>query len=148
MNHFNHKLKDLSEEMRFVANKLIKYTSPKCHPKIEKDLIFIKTRVVIVDGYELVLFFSISQYDKRKHETLHIMSNDFNFLPFNLVSRVGRTFLGNKNLHLVELIKNGKKLYIWNVWLDENQNPTEVRVLQMNKTLTFEGWEYKYIYPD
>ena len=51
------------EHMRNVGDQLIPYNFPQASPHLEDDLNKIKSRDVVVDGYNVILHFSKSDYD-------------------------------------------------------------------------------------
>lgn len=140
-------LEDIVEQMRNVADDLVPYTFPRNHPKYEQDISFLKTRYYTVDGYDLILYFSRADYEKYYQETLQLLSRTNSFLPFYLVSKIGRIFLGSHNLYLTEIFRNNKKLYLWTIWTDKDGKPSQIKHQRFVEECEFEGFNYRYVLP-
>lgn len=136
---------DLVEEMKNIGDILVPYNWPQNDPKLENDLNSLKTRFFDIDGYSLVVHFSRADYKTHFLETLQIMGDKAPFLPFCLVSKLGRRFLGSHHLYLVELIKNNRKIYCWTVHLDRNGRPIEPVHKQKSQFCEYDGFGYYYL---
>lgn len=141
-------LEDTIEQMKIVADDLVPYTFPRNHPKYENDISFLKTRYLTIDGYDTILYFSRADYGKYYQETLQLLSLTNSFLPFHLIAKIGRKFLGSHYLYLTEIIKNNKKLYLWTVWTDKDGKPREVKHQKFVEECEFEGFNYRYVLPN
>lgn len=111
------KLKQHIEEMKNLAEILIPYTPPK-YPK-DDDISWFKSRDIIVDGIPIIAHYSIIDYGDLKPIVLTIGAKNSPFLPFGLVCKIARMFLGNENLSLFEYTKEGSKIYSWMVLFQE-----------------------------
>ena len=109
---------------------------------------FLKTRYLVIDGYYVILYFSRSDYDRFYQETLQILSQNNTFLPFHVVIKVAKKFLGSHCLYLTEMIRSDRKLYIWSVWLDKDGKPSEVQYQKYAEECEFDGTKYKYVLPN
>jgi len=113
-------------EMRTVAKQLLPHSFPQKTRQDEADIAVLKKREILVDGYEVVVYFNNAHYGDRILETLQVYGRYFSFLPFYLVCKVARAFLGDDKLSLVEVIhssagkidKTCKKIYVWTLYYD------------------------------
>ena len=142
------KIKDIIDSMRALGERLIKYNFPKVMPSaMEDDLSVFKQREAILDGYPVVLHYQKADYDNHLMETLQIYGKNSPFLPFSLVCKLGRRFLGPSHLSLVEIFKDNRKVYIWSVCVDKTGNaipsPYEMEI----EECIFEGFNYIYLQP-
>jgi hypothetical protein len=141
-------LKETVARMRGLGEVL----SPFNCAKNEDDISVLKTREIVVDGYEVVVYYTKSHgYPKgadHSTEVLQIYGSYSPFLPFNLICKLAKAFLGNEHLSLVELFKGNRKVYCWAVNQDSSgkviPTPFEVEVEQC----TFEGLKYSYMQPN
>lgn len=101
--------------MRNMATYLIKYTSPKVSYEEEFQITPLKVSVMVIDGYDMAVNFSISDFDEYTTETIQIQSAYTNFLPFNIVVKTAQLFLGFEQLCYTDFWKNHKKVYCWTV---------------------------------
>ncbi len=102
-------------EMKALAESLTPYTPPK-HPK-DEDISWLKSRDIIVDGVSMVVHYSVSDHGDLKPCLLTIGCKNVPFIPFTIVCKVARMFLGTENLTLFEYTKGGSKIYSWMVLL-------------------------------
>jgi len=137
----------IADHMRNVGEQLVPYNFPQASPQLEDDLNEIKSRDVVVDGYNVILHFSKSNYDDHYLETLQVIGKNTSFLPFSLIAKVGRKFLGGHHLSLVEIYKDGRKIYCWSVTLNRRGCPIASSYEQDGERCTYEGFEYSYMDP-
>jgi len=140
-------LNQIIEEMKNVADILVPYNYPKHDPRLENDIAVLKTRVVEVDGYTVVLHFSRADYGSHFQETLQIFGEKSAFLPFCLVASLGKKFLGEHELYLVELLKDNRKIYCWTISLDKEGKPISPEVPMKAEDCSYDGFAYHYMYP-
>ncbi len=138
---------DVIEEMKKVGDYLVPYNWPQNNPELEADLHSLKSRVIDVDGYSIMIHFNRADYTTHYVETLQIMAERYPFLPFSLVSYIGKKFLGEHQLYLVELVKDNRKIYCWTITLDKNGKPIEPQSKLRSETCDYEGFEYEYMQP-
>lgn len=141
-------LNDIIEEMRSMGETLVQYNFPKTPPSYHEDLSIFKQTSCTVDGYEIVLHYSKSDFGTHKQETLQIYGEHMPFLPFSLICKLGRKFLGGHELNLVELFKDNRKIYCWSVSLDERGRPIPNPYEIQYEECVFEGFSYSYMTPD
>ena len=138
---------DIVDEMKKVGDILVPYNWPQNDPKLENDLHILKNRMLTVDGYSIGLHFTRSDYGDYYLETLQIYGEKCPFLPFCLVAKIGKKFLGEHELYLVEFIRDNRKIYCWSVTLDKEGKPIPPRTIAKSENCDFEGFQYQYIYP-
>ena len=127
------------EEMRRMAEMLMPYTYPNAPPS--SDVRWWKVRNFDVDGYSLSVCFSISDYGQYRIETLVLCSQTALFLPFTVVLKVAKKFLGGHYLNFMEM-QSGKKNYYWTVYLDNRGRPIPPPDSSTSEVCKFEGFEY------
>lgn len=140
-------LETLVARMRNVGDQLAPYNFPQADPKLEDDLNVIKTKEAVVDGYAVILHFSRSDYRTHYLETLQILGKNSPFLPFNVVFKIVRRFLGSHHLSLAEPIQDNRKIYCWTVCVDPRGVPIPMPQQDEAEECLFEGCKYKYIDP-
>jgi len=113
----------------------------------EEDLEIFKERETVVDGYLVFLYYQVSDYDNYRLKTLQIYNKIGPFLPFNLVVKVAKKFLGEEQLSLVEVFKSNRKIYCWSLSTDDEDRPIETPYISDAQPCIFEGFKYLYIRP-
>lgn len=137
-------LKNEVSSMRQTAVMLIPHTFPKVPFEHEQDVLVLKQRRIIVDGYEITVCFSRADYGKYYLDSLQIQNSSSPFLPFNLVCKLGIAFLGHDSLSYVDFIKDERKVYCWTLRVrDEKPLPPSKK----SQTSSFEGFEYSILSP-
>jgi hypothetical protein len=121
---FTH-LDDHIEQMRKLGEFLIPYNFPQVQEKEESDINNIKSKEVCVDGYNLIVHYSKADWGNHYLETLQILGKYMPFLPFSLVCKIGKRFLGDKHLSLVEIVRENRKIYCWSVVLNRSNEPIQ-----------------------
>ena len=145
---FYQNLEDIITEMRNMGDLLIEHNFPNVPISSEDDLIVFRQRDVVVDGYSVTLNYQKFDYDGLFMETLQIYGTNNPFLPFNLICKLAKKFLGSANLSLVELFKDNRKIYIWTVWVDEEGKPSSAPYEMETEECYFEGLQYSYMQPN
>ncbi len=142
-------LAEHSERMKALGDILVKHTFPMASPADEEDVSVLKKREVVVDGYELGVSYSKSDYGDYLIETLQVWSKYSPFVPFCVVCKVARHFLGGDHLSLVEIFRENKKVYIWTVPRNPSgkavESPCSATEYQPQE---FEGFRYRLMNPD
>ena len=116
------KLDVVIKQMKSLAETLIPYSFPKRSADTEEDISILKTREEIIDGYEVSMYYGMADYATHQMETFQVYGQETPFLPFYLVCKLARRFLGDENLAMVDVYVNNKKLYIWTLSKDLNGN--------------------------
>jgi hypothetical protein len=142
------RLEEIIESMRTLGDILIPHNFPRVPLSMEDDLAILKQKEVIVDGYPVVLHYQKSDYTQYLIENLQIYGKNSPFLPFNLVCKLGKKFLGSHHLSLVEVFKENRKIYIWSVCVDNRGRPIPLPWEKDTEECIFEGFNYLYIQPN
>lgn len=111
------KPEDHVKEMKRLANSLQPFTPP--HHPLDGDISWFKSRDIIVDGVPLIVNYSIFDHGDLKPIVLNIGCKDVPFLPFTVVCKVAKMYLGDKYLTLYECETN--KIYSWSVLLRKGE---------------------------
>lgn len=139
---------EVVESMRKIGERLIPFNYPKVPPPLhEEDLVVFKKRSIIIDGYNLDIHYQKSDFEEYLTETLQIYSQYSPFLPFNLVVKLAKKFLGGHDLSLVEIYKDGRKIYIWTVYVDHSGKPIKFPFDIPVENCDFDGITYAYMQP-
>jgi hypothetical protein len=142
------KLERHVREMRALAEHLVPYNFPKAPADWEDDINILKAREVTIDGYSVVVHFSKADYGDHYLETLQILAKNAPFLPFVLLCKLAKAFLGDKELSLVEVIRDNRKVYCWTLTVDKDGNPIPSPFQQESEPCQYEGFRYSYMQPD
>jgi len=134
-------------EMVTVGNQLVYYNFPQADPMLEESMTRVKTRLLTVDGYFINVHFSKADYGDRYVETVQIFGEKVPFLPFIVVAKVAKKFLGSAHLSLVEVFKENQKIYCWTVTLAKSGKAIPTVFSHEVETCKFDGWEYLYVDP-
>lgn len=136
------------QTMKRFGHFLMPYNFPRVPAEDEEDVNFIKAQEVSVDGYNLILQYSKSDYGQHYLHTLQILGKFTPFLPFSLVCKIGKRFLGDKHLSLVELFRDNRKIYCWTLVTDTQESAIEGPYRVEVETHIYEGFEYKSVSPN
>lgn len=142
------KFDDIVNNMKSLASMLIPHNYPQNPLALfDEDLEIFKERESIVDGYSVILHYQISDYENYRLKTLQIYNKIGPFLPFNLVVKIAKKFLGTEQLSLVEVFKSNRKIYCWSLSTDEKDQPIETPYISESQSCVFEGFKYLYLTP-
>jgi hypothetical protein len=137
-------LYDEVAEMKAMSKLLVPFTFPVVDFKVEQDILLFKQRSMTVDGFELLVCYSKADYDDHFLESVQIQSSFAPFVPFSIVCKVGRAFLGQHNLSYIEFFRNNKKVYCWTLKSrDERPLPPDKKT----KPGSYEGFDYSILQP-
>lgn len=140
-------LEEIVERTRSLGDTLVEYNYPLGSEEDEGDLSALKTVETTVDGYPVVLHYNKADYNDHFLETLQIFGRKTPFLPFSMVTKIARRFLGGSMLYLAELLQNDRKVYIWTICVDKEGHPIENPRQTESEELTFQGFEYRLLSP-
>lgn len=137
--------KETVDEMMNMGGLLVPCTYPAVSLDEGKESEILKQRDVVIDGYEVIISYSKADYGTHYLEVVQIQGLNVPFLPFNVICKVGRTFLGSHCLALIEVFKMRKKLYCWMLYTNkesgEGVDPPET------EPCTFEGFNFSALNP-
>lgn len=131
-----------------MGEHLISYTFPQATLEAEKDIKVLKQRTIVVDGYDIVVCYSKSEYDDNFLETLQIQAEHYPFLPFSVVCKIGVKFLGDDCLSLIEVVKSGRKLYCWTIAVDKEDGQCIAPDEEVSVPCSYEGLDFSSVNPD
>ena len=137
-------LNKIIQEMKSLADSLIDYSFPKATFEEEQQILCLKQREFTIDGYDLSVCYSRADYDKYFLENLQIQSQQVPFLPFTVVCKVGKLFLGEKNICYLDFFRNNRKVYCWTIRTHEEN------ILVPDKTskpFSYEGFDFHILHP-
>lgn len=133
-------------EMKRLGDILIPYNYPVVSIAEEDEINILKIREVVIDGYSAILHFNKSFYEDHHLSTLQIIGRNSHFLPFSLVCKIAKRFLGEDNLSLIESIQDNRKVYSWNLVIpiegQEIKNPYKYEEFKI-----YEGLKYRNMSP-
>lgn len=107
------KIHDRIEQIKSLGNFLVEYTFPLTSYEVELLTIPLRDNEITIDGYDIRCSYNKSKQEDHYLETLQIIGKDFPFLPFNVVCNLAILFLGETNLSFIDLVKDGRKIYVW-----------------------------------
>lgn len=133
-------LNQLIPEIKALSERLIPYTFPLVSIEFEQDILILKQRDILLDGYAISILHSKAQYPENFGiESLQISSIYTPFLPFHIVCKLGRKFLGEDYLGYAEFFKKNEKVYCWTL---RYESGTKIPPTDRAKEVSFEGFKY------
>lgn len=135
------------KRMKDIGEILTPYTFPVADMDTEDEISELKYLNRMIDGYYIRLNFSIADYSDHYLYTLQVTSESFPFLPFTVVLKLARKFLGDEHLSLVEILKSNRKIYCWTLFLDREKKPLHPKYKDQIEHCMFEGFDYTYVHP-
>lgn len=140
----NNVLQQDVNEMKGMADLLIPYTFPRVDFKVEQEVLLLKQRSITVDGYDIIACYSKADYGHYFLESLQLQAIYTSFLPFTLICKLGRVFLGSSNLSYVEFFKNSRKVYCWTI---KSRDGRSLLPDNQTKPGSYEGFEFNILQP-
>lgn len=123
MSDHNSNVEKSISELKNLGKVLIPYNFPiTTKDLVEDDLLIFKTRFFVIDGYSLLAHYQRCDYKDYYLDIVQIYGDYSTFLPFSVVCKLAKKFLGNEELSLVEVYKDDRKIYCWTIYLDKNEN--------------------------
>lgn len=129
-----------------LGDLLVPYNFPQNDPALEDDLNAVKVTHTVVDGYDVTIYYSKADHNDFILETVQVYADNHPFLPFALVVKIARKFLGSEKLSLIEFMRMDRKVYCWTVYRNLSGKPINPPYESM-KHLAYEGFEYTYLSP-
>jgi hypothetical protein len=139
-------LDQIVQEMKSFGQFLSPYTWPYTWPKVDddEDINFLKTREETIDGYNVVIYYSKFEHPEWNTELVQITGRYIPFLPFYLVCKIGKKFLGEKHLSYIDFFKDERKVYCWTIYTDKNKNVLPASTKESSERV-YEGLEYTFV---
>jgi len=138
-------LQDTVREMKRMGELLIPYTIPKVSLEDENRIKILKQRNITVDGYDIIVSYSKSEYKDHLLEIVQIQSEFVPFLPFNVVCKIAKAFLGSDCLSFIDFVKIDRKLYCWILQRSKNG---DCILSADSKSRSFDGFEFYSMNPN
>jgi hypothetical protein len=142
-------LDDNIREIKSFGNFLMQYSRPKVSQEDDADIDVLRMREITIDGYSLVIHYVKSDWLMHYFEVLQITGKYTPFLPFSLVCKIGKKFLGDKHLSYLDIMKEDRKTYCWNLATDKTNNPipSPYKNMSLSDDCEYEGLSYKCLNP-
>ena len=140
-------LDKLAEQMRAAAMQMVQFSYPRAPAEYEENVYPLRIRETTIDGYPVVVYYGIADHGHHMLESVQTFSRHGVFLPFSLVVKVGRYFLGTQCLSLMEMFREKRKIYCWTVYRDPDGKPGKTPFRMPSEKCVFEGFEYDYMTP-
>lgn len=140
-------LDKLIHNMTVIGDMLVPFNFPRGPILEDSDLDILKQREATIDGYPVWMLYQKFDYETHYMKTLQIYGKNSPFLPFTLICKLGKRFLGEDYLSLVEVFKDGRKIYVWNVFADKENVPIPPPYELESEDCNFEGFSYAYMQP-
>ena len=137
-------LQTIARDLKAASNLIVNFTFPKISPSEESDFDFLRSATICVDGSLINIYYTKSDYNSHFFETVQIIGEHSPFIPFLVVLKVGKVFLGDGTLTLTEFYQKNRKVYCWNLITNKDGEKFESILIQGEKC-NFEGHDYTYI---
>lgn len=140
---------EVAKEMKSFGEFLMQYSSPKVSQEDDSDVGVIKQREVTVDGYVVVIYYSKNDWPTHYMEVVQVTAKHMPFLPFSLVCKIGKKYLGDAYLSYVDYFRDNRKTYCWTVASDKENNriPAPYKKEILSDDCVYEGLFYKCLNP-
>jgi hypothetical protein len=136
------------DEMKTLGKALVEYSFPLATSEDEDSVSILKTREIVVDGYAVVVHYGRGKYEEYSLETFQCLGTRSPFLPFFVVTKLARLFLGEKQLCFVDVMHNGKKVYCWTLTSERDRQIPSAPSRRSRSVLEFEGFRFNYLDPE
>lgn len=112
----------------------------------ENDDNVLKTKSIEIDGYSVLIKLNRIDHGPFFSENLKIKSEYGSFLPFHLIAKLGKKFLGKYELILIESFEDENKIYEWAITLDKDGKPIPVKMAVYYEDCIYDDLSYKYVF--
>jgi hypothetical protein len=114
----------------------------------ENQITFLKSRELLVDGYSIIIYYNKANWNSHFMETLQIVGKYIPFLPFCLICKIGKRFLGDQYLSFVEIFRDSRRIYCWTLIRDRERTPIPLINEHVQfKDCSYEGFSYRCLNP-
>jgi hypothetical protein len=128
-------------EMKAIAKTLMPNSFPKATVEEDQEIICLRTRQLIIDGFDVAVTLGMADYDKFQLESLQLHGIHTPFLPFSLVCKIARRFLGTQHLSYTDFMKDNRKIYCWTI----RKKGTRVVPIKKTASDSYEGFTYNVL---
>src|SRR3954469_8090995 len=112
---------DHINQMKGMADILVDYSFPTVSPIDEEAISILKQRIFIIDGYEVTIYYSKSEYKNEVSlKTVQVYSRTMTYLPFRLLCKIAKMFFGNEEPGYMDVSDSrvygtpeSRQVYIW-----------------------------------
>lgn len=140
------------QHSRMIAEHLINYSFPSVSPQDEEEISCLKQKEIVIDGYDVVVYYSVSNYLGVQLRTLQLFGKYFTFLPFSIVCKVAYKFLGDKELFFLEIMRLkensvdelSRRVYVWTAYFRNDESIGNPFVTGF-KSCVYEGFKYSHL---
>jgi len=131
--------------MRRMGEILMPYTYPLTPKSEAEDIACLKLNELMVDGYQIYIQYSKGNYGEYFLESVEILGKNAPFLPFVLVCKIAKVFLGEEHLAYVDFWHDNRRHYCWTLAKNEDDEsmPGPYKV-EMDHG-EYEGLEYSVL---
>jgi len=142
---YNDKIDNSINNMFSLGDYLSTFNYPVGPKEIEDDLSYIKRDFMVIDGYEIGIYYNKSKFENYYLKSAQIYSDNCFFLPINMVVKIGKKLLGDSHLVLMELIDKEKKVYCWSVYENFDNIAIESPYLDEYEEREYGNFKYNYV---
>lgn len=137
-------LNTIVKDLKRASELIINFTYPKSSTIEEANYDFMRSAKACIDGFLLNIYYTKSDYESHFFETVQIVGEYSPFIPFHVVFKIGKAFLGEENLGLTEFFQKNRKVYCWNMITTKDGQQMSSELLRGQKC-NFEGCKYTLI---
>jgi len=141
-------LDEIVIKMKNMGQLLIPYNWPMNTMGDEDDISLLKTLPTTVDGYEVFVHYNKSDHEDYYLETIQIFGQKIPFIPFCVVCKIAKKFLGVDFVYFFELIQENKKIYIWVICTNKDGVPIENPKQKNAEIMEYDGFKYRIMETD
>lgn len=134
-------LQDSVVRIRNIGEILMPYTYPLA-PKSLDEVSFLKLNEMMIDGYELYIQYNKSDYEDYFLESVEIIGKNAPFLPFVVVCKIAKAFLGSEYLSYLHFFGKNRRHYCWTLAKDMDDHPIPALFKIDLDVERYEGLEY------
>ena len=135
-------LEETVANMRRMGEFLLPYTFPLAPKSDAEDIAPLKLNEVSIDGYDLFIQYNKGDYGEYYLESVEILGKHAPFVPFVLVCKIAKAFLGEEYLAYVDFFHENRRHYCWTLARDKDDQPMPGPFKIEMDTGSYEGFEY------
>lgn len=138
-------LEESVTQIRRMGEFLMPYTYP-ITPKSEAEgIACLKLHEMMLDGYQIFVQYNKGNYGEYFLESVEILGKNAPFLPFVLVCKVAKAFLGEEHLAYVDFWHDNRRHYCWTLAKDDDDQPMPGPFKVEMEIGEYEGLEYSVL---
>lgn len=141
-------LAEMVRQARGMGEILIRYNYPLA-PKSDHDVLAVlKITELMIDGYETYVQYNKSDYGNYYLETIEVVCKNSPFLPFIVLCKLAKAFLGDQHLAYLDYFVENRRRYVWNVAKDKDDKVVPGPYKVEMKDCEYEGLRYQSLPTD